>query len=361
MAAFYCGFPPEICKIIRDSLEIDWRTFGRKRRYLHGHTGAVYSTAWSFDGTKLATASEDRTVRVWDVTNRFKCISVLEHNQSVNSVSWSPDSRFLATGSNDKRVYLWRTSDFSIIHSMSDHARVVRSVCWSPDGAFLAAGGKEEAIVLWDSKTGTHVRSEHIDLGGSGLDSSSFPVVRVIEASSSSLWSIAWSLSGKELASGSWVDDAVKIWDARTGRHVKSLRGHRSFVCSVAWSHKGDRIASGSCDAVRLWKLTRKRKQNKQSEITGGDVVGCVEETGVIWAICWSEDDSCLACGSSDNTIRILDSKHIDNYDTNANMKTLRRLEAHHGVVRSVTFSPRSAAKRYLASGGDDSLVVIWE
>mmetsp|Transcript_14774 Transcript_14774/g.28970 ORF Transcript_14774/g.28970 Transcript_14774/m.28970 type:complete len:355 (-) Transcript_14774:456-1520(-) len=341
------GIPHALAGIIRDCLEINWGAFGTKSRRLKGHTGAVYSVAWSRDGRLLASASEDGTVRVFDSELEFKTIVVLRHPLAVNAVAWSPDGRVLASGGDDKIVRLFDVGkNFEIMHRLSGHQRVVRSVSWSPDGTFLAAGGKEEAIKIWDVKE-------------------CFELERTIEASSSSFWSIAWSPCGGVLASGSWDGDSIKLWSSRQRRRPSELRGHNNIVCSVAWSHALHFVASGSCDAVRIWEVNPEMTPAGTLGFTGSPVtverVASRGHMGVVWAISWAEDDSALAVASSDRTVTILDARPPCSKEDAWDLPVHKHLHGHRGVIRSVAWTPACAKTRRLCSAGDEREVIVWE
>ena len=74
---------------------------------LEGHTGDVYSVAWSPNGKTLASGSGDRTVKLWDVATGKLLASLRGHTGAVYTVAWSPDGKTLASGSDDRTVKLW--------------------------------------------------------------------------------------------------------------------------------------------------------------------------------------------------------------------------------------------------------------
>ncbi len=76
---------------------------------LQGHTGAVYTVAWSPDGNLIASGSQDQTVRVWNAHSHETLLTLHGHNAAVWGVAFSPDSSLLASASQDGTVRLWDT------------------------------------------------------------------------------------------------------------------------------------------------------------------------------------------------------------------------------------------------------------
>lgn len=132
----------------------NWRT----RHTLRGHATHVVDLCWSPDGSRLATASLDRTVAIWDTTKGAKIATIDAHGSFVKGVAWDPVGTYLATQSEDKSVAIWRTDDWSLVGRVtSPFKQMITStfscrLAWSPDGCFLLAGnsyqGATHAAVL---------------------------------------------------------------------------------------------------------------------------------------------------------------------------------------------------------------------
>jgi WD40 repeat protein len=235
---------------------------------LHGHTGDVYSVAWSSDG-QLASSSADCTVRLWDASDKRAGHILQGHAGTVNSVAWSPDGKRIASGSSDKTLRLWDASGGCGLHTLTGHTNKVMSVAWSPDGSRLASGSHDQTVRLWDASSGRELRA--------------------LQGHETGVMSVAWSPDGSRLASGS-RDQTVRLWDASSRRELHILRGHTSIVTAVAWSPNGNHLASGSNDrTVRLWDANLGRELRTLQGHTSG-VIG----------VAWSPDGSLLATASHD-------------------------------------------------------------
>ena len=112
------------------------RTFG-------GHTGYVWSVAFSPDGTKVLTGSDDKTARLWDAATGVH-IRTFGHTGAVYSVAYSPDGTEVLTGSFDSKARLWNAATGAHIGTFSGHASQVRSVAFSPDGTKVLTGSRDK-------------------------------------------------------------------------------------------------------------------------------------------------------------------------------------------------------------------------
>ncbi|KAL2020054.1 hypothetical protein VTK56DRAFT_8957 [Thermocarpiscus australiensis] len=284
---------------------------------LEGHSSLVNSVAWSHDATRLASASHDKRVKIWDPATG-KCVSTLEgHSDAVRSVSWSHDATMLASGSDDKTIKIWDPATGQCVSTLEGHSDAVRSVSWSHAATWLASGSDDRTIKIWDPATGQGVST----LGGH----------------SDSVGSVAWSHDAARIASAS-DDNTVKIWDPVTGRCVWTLEGHRSLVGSVAWSHDATLLASASDDeTVKIW-----------DPATGQCVSTLDGHRSWVRSVAWSHDATRLASASGDGMIKIWDP---------ATGQCVWTLEGHRSWVRLVAWS-RDATLLASASGGT---IKIWD
>ncbi len=121
----------------------------REQNQFEGHSARVLSVSFSPDGKTLASASEDNTIKLWNLDTKTEITTLRGHSARVWSVSFSPDGKTLASASSDNTIKLWNLDTKTEITTFSDHSESVSTVLFSPDGQTLASDGGDKAVILW--------------------------------------------------------------------------------------------------------------------------------------------------------------------------------------------------------------------
>ncbi|MEH1778783.1 MAG: serine/threonine-protein kinase [Nostoc sp.] len=316
---------------------------------LKGHSSMVHAIAISPDGQFIASGSNDKTIKLWQVATG-KLVRQLgrwssSHSSMVHSVAFSPISAsfsyqgdsgkstgvadmnrgILASGSWDNTIKLWDVNTGKEIRTLTGHANWVNSVAFSPDGKFLASGSADCTIKLWQVGTGIEIQT----LTGHSDAVSSVAYCPRTPATNS---------QDRQLVASGSNDYTIKLWQGYTPRNIYTLTGHSFFVNCITFSKDGEIIASGSGDnTIKLWHVN-----------TGREIRTLIGHSDSVWSVAFSQDGQFLASGSWDNTIKLW---HIHSG------REISTLIGHSSYVRCVAFSPDGQT---LVSGGDDDTIKIW-
>ena len=360
-----CAFSPDgmlLATVSDDRTARLWQVAdGTERRVLIGHTGGVWDCAFSPDGILLATASDDRTARLWQVADGTGYAVLTGHADWVTGCVFSPDGTVLATASRDGTVRLWHVADGTTHTVLYGHAGGAWHCAFSPDGTLLATTSSDGIVRLWRiPQGGEHGRlTGHTGivrgcafspdgtlLGTSGDDGT----VRVwhvadgtqhtvLTAYTSLVRNCAFSPDGTLLAATSSTSTRVQLWRVADCTEHAVLTGHTHLVQGCAFSPDGTLMATASLDQTA--RLWRVADGTEHAVLTGhtGRTSGCA----------FSPDGTLLATASYDQVARLWQVADGTEHAVFA---------GHTDAVKSCAFSPDG---NLLATGSGDRTVRLWQ
>ncbi len=217
-----------------------------------GHTDAVLSVAFSHDGKKLLTASYDKTARLWDVESGRQIQELNGHSWWVWSAAFSTDEKMVVTASQDGSAIIWNTDSGEKTAQFLGHQGPVYSASFSADGSQVVSGGYDKRVLVW-RRADVHKFNFNKVARGDEVEPVRF---RAFEGHGAPVRSVSFSADGSLVLSGSH-DNTVKVWEALTGRTLKTFRGHDSWVRSCAFSpDKRTVVSAGHDHRATLWNIT---------------------------------------------------------------------------------------------------------
>ena len=286
-----------------------------------GHSEIVWSVVFLPNGKELVSASNDGSIRLWNLDHASEVI-LGNSNGAIFSLVLFPDGKRLASGGLDRSVNVWDVDILAAVDGpWRGHTSSVRYLDISSDCRYLASGSFDHKVNVWDTESGRIVRDEAY-LNGDGK-----------------INCVKFSGRDRRLLTGSG-DGCLRIWDLETGKLlVGPMKVDEMPIWAVAWSRDETQILSGSSDGVlRRWHAST------------GHIIGepVHAHKSIIYSLFISHNGGCLASASSDNTVKIW------NATTFEQMATLVHLDE----VNCISFS---SDDRLLATACSDSLIYIWE
>ena len=285
---------------------------------LPGHTKAIRALAFSPDGQRLVTGSDDHTGKVWEVATGRELLALKGHQAQLTAVAFSPDGQEILTGSQDNTARLWDANSGRERLKIQGHRGGILSAAFSPKGERIVTGSSDRTARVWETAIGHEVLTLSNHTHG--------------------VSSVAYSPDGRRIVTGSW-DRTAKLWNAATGHELRTLRGHGDMVTSAAFSPDGRYILTGSKKldpTARLWEAA-----------SGIEVRKLGGHGGSVRSVAFSADARRILTGSEDRTARLWEAS------TGRELLTLRgQVE-----IKAVAFSPDG---QRIATGNQDGTVTVW-
>ncbi len=257
---------------------------------MRGHGAGIEVVAFAPDGKRIASGSQDGTIRLWDAATSQEVRRLEAKDGMVYAMAFAPDGKTLASGGKRKAVHLWDVATGRELRFFDNPGKFILRMAFAPDGKTLATRGMDEKdIRLWDVAKGESIRRLRGPTAGvpslafrpdgqtiaAGCDDGTVRLwdalsgevhrtLTVPNAAGGRVFSVAFSPDGRTLAAGygegHHMAHRIRLWELSSGRERFGFEGHRGGVTSLAFSPDGTLLASGGLDhLIMVWDVTGQR------------------------------------------------------------------------------------------------------
>ena len=284
---------------------------------LSGHEGRVHFARYSPDGKHIATASEDKSIRIWSADIGVQQAKITGHGGPVYSAVYSLDGSRLVSASSDATVRIWDAASGTQITVLSVPGFRPVWAAFSPDGARVVAASLDRTARIFDARTGAQIA--------------------LLAGHDAGLQCAVYSPDGSQIVTAS-LDRTARIWAGGTGAPLRMLSGHSGIVLRADYSPDGARILTASADkTARVWDAR-----------TGAQLLVLSGHQDRVYDASYSPDGTRIVTASDDGTARIWDAR---------TGSPLAVLSGHGGFVRSASFAPDGAR---IVTASNDRTARIW-
>ena len=324
---------------------------GRQIRQFLCSNGAVSSAIYSPDSRFVLSAQADGTARMIEPGTGKEVRTFKGHVGAVNSAVFSADGRMVLTAGQDGTARLWKSSSGQEFRAFKESRGPFRSAVFSSDDRLVLTAGRDKTVRLWDITTGRELRQFHRD--GYGLTNAAFsPDRRLIVT-----YGVDFIRIGDNRFKDTPSSTTIQIWDAGTGRLLRELQGHGSFIMSAVFSRDGRRVLTSSLDrTARLWETDTGKELEKYTghsdEVLGATfssderlvLTASWDHTARLWETQTGRELCCMT-GYWDGTWAVTDS--AGRYDA----ANAGEIEGLHWVVGNETIALKQLKARYYDPG----------
>ncbi|QIR35864.1 hypothetical protein HCG51_03230 [Tolypothrix sp. PCC 7910] len=364
-----------------------WSLDGKLLKTFQGHSDRVNDLSFSKDGQTIASASTDKTIKLWrskdaKLINTISESSMMfavrfinnqniayaganrviklwnlkegktqmefpsHHSDDISRLVLSHDGKMIASASDDRTVIIW-SLEGKPLHTLRGHQGSVTDISFSPNSKIIASASQDNTLRIWNfDNVASVLKGDSLSFSPNGQ------MIVTGENETISIWQVngrllkkflghdnlitkvSLSPNGQVIASAS-ADQTVKLWDL-DGKLLHTLRGHKDSVTSVSFSPDSKMIASASGDqTVKLWNLDGKLLYTLRGHKDS------------ITSVSFSPDSKMIASGSRDSTVKLWD----------LNGKLLHTITGHTKAILDVSFSPNG---KMIASASEDKTVILW-
>lgn len=263
----------------QNEIEIWDAADGHLLKTLTAHSAQIMNVAFSSDGELFASSSIDHTILLWRASDWEPLQRLEGHSSYVNALAFSPDNQLLASGGEDRILVVWSVESGEVVFTSDQPILGVKDVAFSPDGGLLGTASGETRVRLWDtdswelqmtllgpstqyrlafSPDGSRLATAPWSINANTMEPLS-PIIfwdlsdgsrAVVSEEHTIALSLAYSLDGSLLFSGTSENPRIQVWRTGDGALLKELFGHQARISAIAVNPDGARIATADDDGL---------------------------------------------------------------------------------------------------------------